>query len=164
MAGADVQHRAVEAQPLAGKLMVAVEHRLAVGDAGDAPHDFVAVLFGDEMAADATSGGRSATGSMRIILASYSPNASSGSSVTEMESPTFLPLSASSIFGKDAGMPAVQIDDRLWRFLDQLVVRIEQLEGNGDDGVGEDVHRRTRGVGLVGAAATYHAHASGTRL
>ena len=36
----------------------------------------------------------------------------------------------------------MQIDERLRRFLDQFVVRIEQLEGNGHGGVGKDVHRR----------------------
>src|SRR5207237_2051972 len=44
--------------------------------------------------------------------------------------------------GKDAGMTAVQIRDRLAGFLDQLIACIEQLESNRHDSVGEDVHRR----------------------
>ena len=43
--------------------------------------------------------------------------------------------------GKDAGMAAVQIGDRLPCFLDQAVTGIEQLERDRNDGVGENIHR-----------------------
>jgi hypothetical protein len=38
-------------------------------------------------------------------------------------------------------MAAVQISDRLIGFLDQVIARVEQLEGDRDDSIGEDVHR-----------------------
>ena len=50
--GADLDDPAVEAQPLAGERMVAVEHGLAVRDAGDAEHAALAVLLGAEWASN----------------------------------------------------------------------------------------------------------------
>ena len=49
--GTHVEHLRVEAQPLARKLVIAVEHRLAIRNVGHAPHDFVAILLGDKVAA-----------------------------------------------------------------------------------------------------------------
>jgi hypothetical protein len=42
---------------------------------------------------------------------------------------------------EDARVTAVQVRDRLARFLDQRVAGVEQLEGERDDRVGEDIHR-----------------------
>jgi hypothetical protein len=48
----NVDHLAVEPQTLAGELVIPVEHGLAIGDVRDPPDELVAILLGDEMAAD----------------------------------------------------------------------------------------------------------------
>src|SRR5262249_32952520 len=54
---------------------------------------------------------------------------------------------------EDARMPAMEVGDRLGRFLEPRVARVEQLEGDREDGVGGDVHRGGgRGAYVVGVA------------
>ena len=48
---ADVDDRRVEAQPLAGELVITVEHRLAIGDVGDAEDDLLTIFFRHQVAA-----------------------------------------------------------------------------------------------------------------
>ena len=126
--GPDIHDRAVETQPLARKLVIAVEDRFAIRDSGDAPHDFVTVLLGDEMAADRDVrrqiGERLDPDHLRIVFAERVLRLQ-----RDRDGVAHLFVRQRLLdLRKNARMPAVQIDQRLRRFLDQLVVRIEQLK------------------------------------
>ena len=96
-----VEDLAFEAQPLARPAVIAVEHCLAVGDVGDAPHDLVAVLLGDRgVPPTATSGGSWSSGLDAHQLGVVVAERIGRLDVTETVSPTFLCLSAASTFGK----------------------------------------------------------------
>jgi len=50
--GAYIEHRAIEAKPLPGEFVIAIQHCLAVGDSGNAPDNFGTILFSDKMSAN----------------------------------------------------------------------------------------------------------------
>ncbi len=52
----DLEHGAIEAQALSGELVIAIEHCLAVGDAGDAPDHLGAIQFGNQVTTDGDVG------------------------------------------------------------------------------------------------------------
>src|SRR5487761_2205125 len=136
----DVEYLAIEAQPLTGELVVAIEHGLAVGDAGDAPDDLVPVLLCNQMAADGDLGRQLVQRLDAHQLGIVIPESIVG---LERDRDAVADLLVAEGFfdpGKDSRVSAMQVGDRLVGFLDQLVVRIEELEGDGDDGVRENVH------------------------
>ena len=150
--GPDLDDGSVEAQPLAREFVVAVEHRLALRDAGDTPDVLLTVLLGDEVAADRDVGRQrlhrlhadhlGVVLSERVVgLEGYRDRVAH---LLEVE--RLLDLR------EHAGVAAVEVRHRLAGLLDQGVLVVEELERDRDDGVGEDVHRglgrgQIRGVG-----------------
>jgi hypothetical protein len=132
--------------------MVAVEHRLAVRDVGDREHDAAAALVAGirerlELHADRDLGRQPLDGldfhELRVVVA---------------ESVGRLDIHRHRIAGllaierrlqprQHARMPAMQVRDWLVGGLEQRAVGIVELEGERHNGVGEDVHRRSRREG-----------------
>ena len=111
---AGCRDRRIEAQPLPGELVVAVEHRLAVGDVGHAPHALLVVL--------ARRRGSRRPRHPRGSLSSDSRRTSSRIVVAERvlrlerhrdRVADLLGVQRLLDLRKDARMPAVQVGDRL---------------------------------------------------
>ena len=117
---ADVEHAAIETQTLAGQRVIAVDDDLAVGDVGYGKYPGRAFILVDRSPRIAfptlTSSGNRSGVSTRTSSASYSPNASSGSSRTEQDSPACLSGERLLDSGEDAMMPAMQVADGLRSF------------------------------------------------
>ncbi len=170
VAGAHVENLAVEAQPLAGPRVIAVEDDLAVRDVGDREHHAAAVLVVGagvrlELHADLDLGrqpvGRLELDELGIVVAeSVFRLDVDGHRVAGL-----LEIERCLELRQHAGVPAVQVGDGLVRRLEQHAVGVEELEGQRDDGVGEDVHGRPVGEeeGRAGAASARRCSAGRTR-
>ena len=141
----DVENLAVEAQALAGPRVIAVEDDFAVRDVGDREDRAAAVLI---------VGAR-----MRLELHAYLDLRRQPVCALQLdelgiviaESVFRLDVDGDGVAGlleierflelrQHARVPAMQVGDRLVRGLEQNAVGVVELEGQRDDGVGEDVH------------------------
>ena len=140
--GPDVEHLAVEAQPLSGQFVIAVEDRLAVRDVGYAPDDFIAILLGDQMTSNSDVRWqlieRFNAHQVRIVVAERVFGLEcDGNGIANL-----LVLQRLFDLRKDSGVTSVQIRYRFIGFLDQSIAGIEEPERKRDHGVGEDIHDR----------------------
>jgi len=147
---ADVEDRAIEAQPLSRQLVIAVDDHFAIGDVGDRVDDAGLIV------------------AVALPLELHSDLDLWGEAVLRLDANQIGVVVAEAVFGLEADrdliadrllrqrrfdlrenavVPAMQIGDRLRRLLDQLAAGGKQLVAERDDGIGEYVHRRIGSVG-----------------